>query len=108
MATVSRIYGEDFRGYLSALRQAADQLDSPLMSQRLKDLCTELEPIIEKLSNEYRWPGNTGEGERWARKLDDLQGSLAACTFANCVGSMCRPFYDDVEKLIRECHEARA
>ncbi len=108
MVTVSRIYGEDFKGYLSALRQAANQLDSPVMSQKLKELCTELEPIIEKLSNQYPWPGKTGEAEEWARKLDDLQGSLAACTFAKGVGSMCHPFYDDVEKLIRECHEARA
>ena len=108
MATVSRIYGEDFKGYLSSLREAANQLDSPMMSQQLRELCAELEPIVEKLSHDYPWPGKTGDAERWAQKLDDLQGSLAACTFAKGVGSMCRPFYDDVEKLIRDCkQEAR-
>ena len=106
MATVSRIYGEDFKGYLSSLRRSAAEIDSPRMSEKLNELCTGLEPIVEKLDHDYPWPGKTGDAEKWARKLDDLQGSLAACTTAKGVGSMCRPFYDEVEKLIRECREA--
>ena len=106
MATVSRIYGEDFKGYLSSLRQSAAEIDSPLMSEKLKELCSGLEPIVAKLSQEYPWPGKSDEAEKWVRKLDDLQGTLAACTTAQGVGSMCRPFYDDVEKLIRECRQA--
>jgi len=106
MATVSRIYGEDFKGYLSSLRQSANDIDSPSMREKLEELCSGLEPLVEKLSQEYPWPGKSDEAAKWVRRLDDLQGSLAACTTAQGVGSMCRPFYDEVDKLIRECRQA--
>jgi hypothetical protein len=105
MATVSRIYGEDFKGYLTSLRQSADEMESPAMKNKLKELCAGLEPLVHRLSQNYPWPGRSDEAEKWVRKLDDLQGSLAACTTAQGVGSMCRPFYDDVEKLLQECRE---
>jgi hypothetical protein len=107
MATVSRIYGTDFNGYLASLRESAKELDSPGMSTKLKELCEKLEPVVQKLTHDYHWPGKSEEAEKWLRKLDDLQGALAACTTAQGVGSMCRPFYDKVDKLIRECRDAK-
>ncbi len=106
MATVSRIYGEDFMGYLASLQQSAAELDAPIMSEKLKELCAGLAPIVQKFTHDHPWPGKSDEAEKWLRRLDDLQGSLAACTTAQGVGSMCRPFYDKVDKLIRDCREA--
>jgi hypothetical protein len=103
MATVSRIYGADFTGYLAALRASAQEVDAPIMREKLNELCAKLEPVVQKLAHDYPWPGKAEEAERWVHRLDDLQGSLAACTTAQGVGSMCRPFYDKIDKLIREC-----
>ena len=105
MATVSRIYGEEFQGYLSSLRQSAAEVDAPIMSEKLKELCSKLEPVVQKLTHDHPWPGKSGEAEKWIQRLDDLQGSLAACTGAQGVGSMCVPFYDKIDKLIRDCQK---
>lgn len=108
MARVERIYGADFNGYLSSLKDSARDIDSPLMSTKLKELCEELEPVVKKLTRDYRWPGMSDEADKWLRKLDDLQGALAACATADGVGSLCRPFYDKIERLIGDCRQQRA
>ncbi len=108
MGTLDRITEPDFQEALSSLRRGASEVESPLLASKLNEACDRLEPIVHDLSKRYPWPGKSDEAATWLRKLDGVQGALAACTTAQGVGSMCRPFFDKVDKLIADCQQWRA
>lgn len=69
------------------------------VKEKLNTLAQELEPLATKLY--FKTQKGTEDMEDLTQKFEEMKSKLAACQEAGSAESMCIPFYDKLEKIIK-------
>lgn len=87
------------REMCATFRSIAETTKFDTVKEKLNTLADTLEPIATKLY--FKTQKGTEDMEELTAKFEDLKGKLAACQEAGAAESMCIPFYDRLEKIIK-------
>ncbi len=69
------------------------------VKEKLNSLANELEPLATKLY--FKTQKGTEDMEELTKKFAEMKSKLEACQEAGSAESMCIPFYDKLEKIIK-------
>jgi hypothetical protein len=80
-------------------REHAEETKFPAIKEKLLSLAGELEPLATKLY--FKTQKGTEDMEALVAEMEELKGKLAVCQEAGAAESMCIPFYDKLEKIVK-------
>ncbi len=87
------------REMCETFKEIAAETKFDAVREKLNALAKELEPMATKLY--FKTQKGTEDMEELTQKFEDLKSKLAACQEAGSAESMCIPFYDKLEKIIK-------
>ena len=87
------------REMCEAFKEVAEKTKFDAVKEKLNDLAKELEPMATKLY--FKTQKGTEDMEDLSKKFEELKSNLEACLEAGSAESMCVPFYDKLEKIIK-------
>ncbi|RMG87039.1 MAG: hypothetical protein D6708_13445 [Candidatus Dadabacteria bacterium] len=86
------------REMAAVFREMAGQAHYGAMTDKLEQLADELEKLASKLY--FKTQKGTEDMQRLMGELEELRAKAEACQEASEVGSMCTPFFGNIEKVL--------
>jgi hypothetical protein len=80
-------------------RNVADETSFPEVKDKLTSLAGELEPLAKKLY--FKTQKGTEDMEALTRAAETLGEKIAACETEEDAQALCRPFYDELNEIIK-------
>lgn|GEM_PF-1040744 len=80
-------------------RNFAGETPYPAIKDKLLALADELEPMAGKLY--FKTQKGTEDMEEMVQEMEELKGKLNVCEEAGAAQSLCIPFYEKLEKIIK-------
>ncbi len=87
------------RDICQTFREVAEKTEFTAVKEKLIDLADTLEPIAKKAY--FKTQKGTEDMQGMVAEMDELEGKLAVCQEAEAAQSLCIPFYDKLEKVIK-------
>jgi len=88
------------REMCETFRGVAEKTKFQAVNEKFLSLTDELEPITKKLY--FKTPKGTEDVIELVAELEELKAALDECEEADAAMSMCNPFYEKIEKLIKK------
>ena len=88
------------REMCQTLRAVAEITKFQAVKEQFLSLVDELEPITNKLY--FKTPKGTEDVIELVAELEGLKSALDECEEAEAAMSLCNPFYEKIEKLIKK------
>lgn len=87
------------REMCETFREIAKTTQFDAVKEKLNSLAQELEPMATKLY--FKTQKGTEDMQELTEEFEELKSRLAACQEAGSAESMCIPFYDKLEKIVK-------
>ena len=87
------------RDICQKFREVAEKTEFSAVKEKLVELADTLEPIAKKAY--FKTQKGTEDMQTMVAEMDELEGKMAVCQEAGAAQSMCIPFYDKLEKVIK-------
>jgi hypothetical protein len=87
------------RDICQKFREVAETTQFPTVKEKLIDLADTLEPIAKKPY--FKTQKGTEDMQSLVAEMVELEGKIAVCQEAGAAQSICIPFYDKLEKIIK-------
>jgi hypothetical protein len=87
------------REVCQTFREVAETLKFENVKEKLSTVANELEPLVTKLH--FKTQKGTEDMEELSSKFEEIKAKLLECNDASDAESMCSPFIDKLEKIIK-------